>query len=331
MYRIDDPSAVAVLPTPAALGTQGYYTSGNPGGGVEATVVTADHLNAIQEEIAYVIEEAGITLDKTDNTQLKEAIDTMIETAAVSSSLPEGHLSGLGLTNNGSDANNDIDFAAGSCRDSGNTTDITATALTKRLDAAWAAGTNQGGLFGGSKANSTWYHCFVIKDPVNNLVDCGFSTNASASDRPVAYTKYRRLGAVLTNGSGNIIAFIREGTGRDRETIWKEPAIDINTSVAHTARQAIAIAAPTGVKTKASLMYTCDSPSAGGTWVYWTHPDQTDTAPNTTTALAHDTLPTVNGSARHVDVYTNTTSQVYARPSETVTMRVRTCSYTENL
>lgn len=331
MFRIDDPSAVAVLPTPPAEGTEGYFTDGNPEGGIEATIVTPAWCNGVQEELMKVIEEAGITPDKTDNTQVWQAIQTMITEAAVSSSFPEGHLSGLGLTNNGSDANNDIDFAAGSARDSGNTTDITATALTKRLDAAWAAGTNQGGLFGGSKANSTWYHCFVIKDPVNNLVDCGFSTNASASDRPVAYTKYRRLGAVLTDGSGNIIAFIREGTGRDRETIWKEPAIDINTSVAHTARQAIAIAAPTGVKTKASLMYTCDSPSTGGTWVYWTHPDQTDTAPNTTTALAHDTLPTVNGSARHVDVYTNTTSQVYARPSETVTMRVRTYSYTENL
>lgn len=333
MHRIDHPSAVATLPAPEAQGDPGYYTNGNPGGGIEATVVTADHLNSIQEELVAVIEEAELELDKEDNTQLLQAIQALITAAGVASTLPMGHLYGLGLANNGTDASNDIDFAAGSARDAANSADIIlATGLTKRLDDAWAAGTNQGGLFGGSKTNSTWYHCFVIKDPDNNLVDCGFSTNAAASDRPVAYTKYRRLGAVLTDGSGNILAFVANGTGNDREFLWASPTLDINTTYAASARSLIAVKVPTGVKTKASLMYTHDGdPSVNGTWSYWTDPAMADVAPNTSTALAHDTSPLNIGSARHVDVWTNTSQQVGYRPSYAVTLRIRTYSYLETL
>lgn len=39
-----------------------------------ATVVTADWCNAVQEELVFVIEEAGITLDKENNEQLLEAV-----------------------------------------------------------------------------------------------------------------------------------------------------------------------------------------------------------------------------------------------------------------
>src|SRR4051812_43238168 len=52
-----------------------------------------------------------------------------------------GYLAGLGISNNGSDAVNDIDFATGECADSTNATLIRATTgYTKQLDVAWAAG-----------------------------------------------------------------------------------------------------------------------------------------------------------------------------------------------
>lgn len=50
------------------------FTEGAPGV-VPATVVTADWANAVQEEIAAVIEDRGIALDKPDNAQLLEAIN----------------------------------------------------------------------------------------------------------------------------------------------------------------------------------------------------------------------------------------------------------------
>ncbi|MGE4292401.1 MAG: hypothetical protein AB7E32_09340 [Desulfovibrio sp.] len=54
------------------------FTEGNPATGTPATVVTADWLNGIQEELVHVITQAGITLDGEDLTQVYQAIAAMI-------------------------------------------------------------------------------------------------------------------------------------------------------------------------------------------------------------------------------------------------------------
>lgn len=46
----------------------------DPETSTEGTVMTADWANAVQEEIAGVVEAAGMTLDKEDNTQLNTAL-----------------------------------------------------------------------------------------------------------------------------------------------------------------------------------------------------------------------------------------------------------------
>lgn len=78
MFRIDHPTAVASVPTPAAAGDPGFFTKGSPADAIPATVLTDDWANSIQEELAYVIEQAGITLSKTNRTQLRAAIQAMI-------------------------------------------------------------------------------------------------------------------------------------------------------------------------------------------------------------------------------------------------------------
>lgn len=50
------------------------FHDGDPFNGVEGTVVTADWLNTVQEEIATVITDAGIELDPTATDQLSQAI-----------------------------------------------------------------------------------------------------------------------------------------------------------------------------------------------------------------------------------------------------------------
>jgi len=50
------------------------FENGNPSTGIQGTRVMAEWLNAIQEELCYVIEEAGLTLDTEDNTQLQKAL-----------------------------------------------------------------------------------------------------------------------------------------------------------------------------------------------------------------------------------------------------------------
>jgi hypothetical protein len=78
MHRIDSSGTAAIIPVPGAVGSQvGYFTEGNPGLGVEPAVVSADWLNAVQEELAAVIEGAGLVLDKTSRTQLKQALTAL--------------------------------------------------------------------------------------------------------------------------------------------------------------------------------------------------------------------------------------------------------------
>lgn len=76
-----------------------------------------------------------------------------------------GHIAGLTLSNNASDATNDIDIADGEARDTTNVrTMVLSSGLTKRLDAAWQAGTGNGGLDSGTIANAT-YHVHLIENP----------------------------------------------------------------------------------------------------------------------------------------------------------------------
>jgi hypothetical protein len=82
MYRIDNADATSTLPTPLPAGpvSHGYFQSGNPATGQKATTVDRDWANATQEEIAAVIEAAGITLSKTNNAQLLAALRQMFAT-----------------------------------------------------------------------------------------------------------------------------------------------------------------------------------------------------------------------------------------------------------
>lgn len=68
MHRIDGPGATI----------DNLFTEGDPTQGVPATTVTGAWLNSQQEEIANAIEGAGLTLDKLDNTQLYQAIVSLV-------------------------------------------------------------------------------------------------------------------------------------------------------------------------------------------------------------------------------------------------------------
>lgn len=74
MHRIDHPTAVAERPAPAAPGTPGYFDGGDPQTARDATWVTPDWANDVQENICQVVEAAGIALAKGDVTQLLKAI-----------------------------------------------------------------------------------------------------------------------------------------------------------------------------------------------------------------------------------------------------------------
>jgi hypothetical protein len=73
MFRIDHPTNTGSLPAPAVAGTPGFFAG--------STVVTRDYMNALMEELCGFIEAMGITLDKTDRTQLEAAVAAKIAIA----------------------------------------------------------------------------------------------------------------------------------------------------------------------------------------------------------------------------------------------------------
>lgn len=79
MQRTKRSTAVAVLPSPPAGGTPGYFAQPNPQGGVPATIPGYEWYNNVQEELLAVIEGQGLAASDTDRTQLRQAISKMIQ------------------------------------------------------------------------------------------------------------------------------------------------------------------------------------------------------------------------------------------------------------
>ncbi len=74
MHQIDGPRSVPTMPLPREASDPGFFSPGIPEAGQKATVVTYDFMNALMMEIVNPILQAGLTLDKNDNTQLYQAI-----------------------------------------------------------------------------------------------------------------------------------------------------------------------------------------------------------------------------------------------------------------
>lgn len=90
MFGPDNNSAVAVRPTPAAPGTMGWFSSGNPATGTLPTLVEADFLNGIVAEVLSVLTQAGITPSKASVGQLLQAIQIVAKQVGDPLYLPIG-------------------------------------------------------------------------------------------------------------------------------------------------------------------------------------------------------------------------------------------------
>ncbi|WP_227732546.1 hypothetical protein [Yersinia proxima] len=102
MHRIDTPTAQV---DKFGAGKNGF-TRGNPQTGVPATALDDDYFDAIQEEIAGVVESSGVALDKSNRTQLLTALKKLFlrtgnnfsEIAAAGSAAVTAALANLGLS-----------------------------------------------------------------------------------------------------------------------------------------------------------------------------------------------------------------------------------------
>lgn len=247
-------------------------------------------------------------VDKSDTTMGASGTNKRVRVDSVP--LPAGHINGLTLSNNVTDATNDIDIAAGKCRSSDDGANlILASALTKRLDAAWAVGTNQGGLDTGTIANGT-YHVWLIRRSDTGVVDALFSTSATAPTMPTNYDYKRRIGAIV-RVSAAIKAFNQHGD----YFAWATGVRDVNTTVGTTAAL-FTLSVPAGIKVSAFAMVYITKAGVGVNFVT-TDPDQTDVDPATGTITQAATSSVV--SAFRGYWMTNVSSQIRCRSSQATT------------
>jgi hypothetical protein len=243
-----------------------------------------------------------------------------------------GYLSGLTISNNAGDATNDIDIAVGIAVDSTRAAFmVLAAALTKRLDAAWAVGTNQGGLDTGAIANTT-YHVHLIRRPDTGVIDVLFSTSPTAPTMPTNYTQFRRIGSFV-RASAAILPFKQRGDFFELVT----PVADISGTNPGTSEATRTLASmPTGISAVARVLHVIDNGDATALYSLLSALDTTNVAPAITASQTPGSG-TAAGQARTVgaqlDIATNTSAQIRSRvsySSANVTEIIRSLGWTDD-
>jgi hypothetical protein len=222
------------------------------------------------------------------------------------------------LTNNSVDPNNDIDFSASVFDFDDGSGQASVTALTKQLDALWVAGNNQGGLDSGAKAIDTWYYCFGIYNPSTNISDFLFSTSLVSPVLPSGYTQSGLVGAIRTDGSGNILGFTHTD---DEWFLYDVPITDISGSQSTTATL-YTLSCPSGRKCRVAANVGFQKIGANQYGeLYLSSPDSADlvVAGHLTNPGTTSTNQDAGGNAEYGGqvghILTNTSSQVRARAS----------------
>lgn len=225
---------------------------------------------------------------------------------------------GLSYQNNAGDATNDLDIAAGFCMDATGAWPIVVSALTKRSDANWSVGTNQGMLDTGAVGNSDYY-LWAISRSDTSVSDILCSLSSTAPTMPANYD-YKRLIGWFKRTGGTIVAFkTYEITGGGLQFLWSSPTLDVNLlNTLTTSRRTDAVKVPLNIATRALLNVTvADSSAAFDVYIYC--PDLTDLAPgdNTTAPLATFRMVVAANvtEAGQVEIRTSATGTIAARAS----------------
>ncbi|MGH9553256.1 MAG: hypothetical protein ACRD3W_28000, partial [Terriglobales bacterium] len=224
-------------------------------------------------------------------------------------SLLQGHIGGLGLSNDGVSPQTVLDTSAGVATSDDATVMMKLASLTKST-AAWAVGSGSGCLDSGSIAASTWYHVFVIERPDTGVVDELCSTSATAPTFPTNYTKKRRIGSFKTDASGHILAFSQYGTGNTREYVWAAPLTDVNADTAlSTSNRLYTVNAPLGIKAMARVTAQVANTASNVGFTIMS-PDETSQALNNVRVISG----TLAGGEEFL-IRTNTNSQIQMNSS----------------
>lgn len=216
----------------------------------------------------------------------------------------------------------------GVCADSDNTIAINlTTSMRKSLSATWAAGTGNGGLATGTVAADSYYAMFVIYNPTTGDVDIGFDTDTNATNllaTATGYTKYRRIGWVMTDASGNIIPFLQRG---DKWSL--NPSVTGGTSSVSTTAQLRTVNAPPETWVQGSVFVLMGDGTTGTRYLYVSSPLSTDMSAGSArfNAVAVEQGEHEVPGDGYFEVLTGSNSQIRLRASNTLTVIVSVHGY----
>ncbi len=224
---------------------------------------------------------AGNYILVTDGSLVASFESNVIGTGTATSTvipLPPNHLSGLTLTRTDGDT---ITIAAGACRNTGDDTNmVLAASLAKDTTSAWTAGAGGGMIAAGEQA-STVYHVFLIEDG-SGTVDAGFDTSLTAANllSDSSYTKFRRVGSIITDATPDILDFTQVGN----KFVWAAAVVTTHTDPDGTARLAT-MDVPTGLKLEVDFRATVrDADNSSAVALY--SPDGDNTQPSNSNGFA---------------------------------------------
>jgi len=227
-------TATASLTAAATLAANWHYFVQADGGTVTIDPNGAETINGASTLVLQNGQTASIICTGS-------AFIAVVEGTVITGPSQQGFLFGLTLSNNASDSTNDIDITTGAAA-----TDTSpyylmqlTGALTKRLDAAWAVGSGNGGLDTGSIANTS-YHIWLIQRSDTGVVDALFSASATAPTMPTNYDRKRRIGSII-RASGAIVGFYHNGD------LFKRVGVISATGSAAFASALTTVGVPTGI------------------------------------------------------------------------------------
>lgn len=226
------------------------------------------------------------------------------------------YLQGFTYQPNGSDVANDVDVAAGVALDSTGVYVLRGAALTKRLDAVWAVGTNAGMLDTGAVGNND-YFLWVIGRSDTGVVDYLASLSSSAPTMPANYDFKRLIGWVKRSAGANVAWKTYELAGGGLEFHWTASILDVYlTGTLTTTRRLDALSVPNGLSVAAMINVLLND-GASALYALIQCPDEADAAPNSSAAPGTNARIYNVGQVgiAELDVRTNTSRQIAARAS----------------
>ncbi len=253
----------------------------------------------------------GATLTADPTTALQPATKQYVD----GRQYPPMHIQGLTYANNGADATNDLDIAAGSCADATGVESMLGTAKTKQSDVAWAVGSAAGMLDTGAVGNSDYY-IWAIKRSDTDVVDYLSSLSSTAPTMPANYDFKRLIGWFKRVAGVNVPMHIYETEGGGIHLGWDSPTLDINLSnTLTTSRRTDPVKVPLNFSVVADLNVVINDTSGVHHAIIYC-PDQEDLVPSVTAG------PLINFGIQ-VSAGSSSGGQLLVRTSATGTIAAR--------